>query len=99
MKKPVAIVFNIRSYRDRTFGNTYSKGEATLIYRDGSTCSHAMPFQYGSADMLARNARIELQQEKRLPKQEEFEFTREYFDRNKIAVVECFANVATKKEM
>lgn len=99
MKKPAAIVFNIRMYRDKTFGNTYSKGEVTLVYRDGSTYIHAMPFQYGSADMLARNARIELQESKRIPKQAEFEFTREYFERNKIAVVECFANVATKKEL
>lgn len=99
MKKPVAIVFNIRMYRNKTFGNTYSKGEVTLVYRDGSTYGHVVPLQYGTAGCAARNAKQELQKAKRLPKQSDNEFTSSYYSAHKIACVECFAYVATKKEL
>lgn len=99
MKKPVSIVFNIRMYRDKTFGNTYSKGEVTLVYRDGSTYAHAVPFQYGTAECAARNAKQELQTAKKLPKQSDYEFTSSYYSAHKIACIECFSYVATKKEL
>lgn len=99
MKKPVAIVFNIRMWWDRQNGNTYSKGSVTLAYRDGTTHAHDVPFQYGNAEQAARNARQELQKAKRLPLQGEYEFTSSYYSANKIACIECFAYVATKKEL
>lgn len=99
MKKPVGIVFNIRMYRDKLYGNTYSKGEVTLVYRDGTSYVHAVPFQYGTADCAARNAKQELQKAKRLPKQSDNEYTSSYYTAHKIAHIAFFSYVATKKEL
>lgn len=98
-KKPVGIVFSIRMWWDRVNGNTYCKGKAVLIYRDGSTYTHAISYRNDNANNADHYVLGDLIQSKRMPSREQFEAASTYYERHKIACVRSYCYVPTKKEL
>lgn len=98
-RKPAGIVFNIRQWWDRANGNTYCKGEATLIYRDGSTREIPISYRNDQADNAEHYVTRDLIAAKLMPEREQFEASTTYYERHKIARVRCYCFVPTKKEL
>ena len=98
-KKPVGIVFSIRMWWDRINGNTYCKGEAVLIYRNGSTHTHAIAYRNDTANNAEHYVLGDLIQAGLMPKREHCEASYTYYERHKIARVRSYCYVPTKKEL